>query len=183
MTAQILDQVVRRDAAEPPDPGSQLSVAEARRNEAPFVYSVTPALNSDGDEIARINRADGPGCARRRGASSALSDLPPGHPGVAAAALMREPAMQIALLRLTDRVVRGLKAANEASPASNWILPVLDELIGHDAARPSGLLPNTEALLAAIEHIVAGELLAAVANHQMGIDYINAILAGERGWL
>lgn len=55
MAAQILDQVVRREAAESPDPGSQLSVDEARRSEAPFVYSVTPAFKSDGDEIVRIN--------------------------------------------------------------------------------------------------------------------------------
>lgn len=78
MAAQILDQVVRRDTAEPPDPGSQLSVDEARRNEAPFVYSVTPAPTSDGDEIARINRLmdqDARDAAARRAVEVAKSRI------------------------------------------------------------------------------------------------------------
>lgn len=78
MAAQILDQVVRRDAAEPPDPGSQVSVDEARRNEAPFVYSVTPALNSDGDEIGRVNRLmdqDARDAAARRAVEVAKSRI------------------------------------------------------------------------------------------------------------
>ena len=57
LAAQILDQVVRRDAIEVPDPGSQLSVDEARRAESPFAISLTPGRTVEGDEVARINAA------------------------------------------------------------------------------------------------------------------------------
>lgn len=57
LAAQILDNVVRRNAIEVPDPGSQLSIDEARRAESPFAISLAPGRTVEGDEVARINAA------------------------------------------------------------------------------------------------------------------------------